>query len=207
MLAGGPRPRWTMEEAPAKRLPKAERRKQLLETARTIVREEGTDALTLGYLAERAGVSKPIAYEHFQTRSGLLTALARDIDDQQVEVLLGALKRTRKRLSDVARVASAAYMHCYTTVGPQWDAIRAALKGDEEMEAVQQELLDRYVAIYRDAIAPLSSLPPAELHNRCVAIIGAAEALGRDLLRGRMDEATAASTLASLIMAWLSRPA
>ncbi|WP_437971086.1 helix-turn-helix domain-containing protein [Sorangium sp. So ce260] len=95
-----------MDEATSKRLPKAERRKQLLETARTIVREEGTDALTLGHLAERAGVSKPIAYEHFKTRSGLLIALALDIDDRQVEVLLAALKRTRKRLSDVARVAS-----------------------------------------------------------------------------------------------------
>jgi hypothetical protein len=38
---------------PAKKLSKAERRKQLLETAHEIVRDEGTDALTLGYLAER----------------------------------------------------------------------------------------------------------------------------------------------------------
>ena len=196
-----------MDEATSKRLPKAERRKQLLETARTIVREEGTDALTLGHLATRAGVSKPIAYEHFKTRSGLLIALALDIDDRQVEVLLAALKRTRKRLSDVARVASDAYMRCYTTVGPTWESIKAALKGDDEMDAVQQELLDRYVTIYRDAFAPLVDLPPAELHHRCVAIIGAAEALARDMFRGRIDEATAASTLASLIVTWLSRRA
>ncbi|MHC8285601.1 helix-turn-helix domain-containing protein [Pseudomonas sp. XS1P51] len=32
----------------------------------------GTDALTLATLAERAGVTKPVAYEHFRTRSGLL---------------------------------------------------------------------------------------------------------------------------------------
>jgi AcrR family transcriptional regulator len=188
-----------------RRLPKAERREQLLETAQRIVSEEGTHALTLGYLADRAGVSKPIAYEHFKTRSGLLIALARQIDDRQVEVLLDALKRTRQRLEDVARVASSAYMHCYATVGPQWHAISAALKSDKEMDAVQQELLDRYVTIYRNALAPFSDLPKRELHLRCVAIIGAAEAMARDMFRGRVDEATAAEALTSLIVKWLSK--
>ncbi|WP_437925086.1 TetR family transcriptional regulator [Sorangium sp. So ce291] len=56
----------------------------------------GTEALTLGHLAERAGVSKPIAYQHFETRSGHLIALARQIDDRQVAALLDALKRTRQ---------------------------------------------------------------------------------------------------------------
>jgi AcrR family transcriptional regulator len=54
-----------------KRLPKEQRREQLLDTALAIVREQGTDAITLSYVAERAGVSKPIAYGHFGTRAGL----------------------------------------------------------------------------------------------------------------------------------------
>lgn len=43
-----------------KRLRKEDRRAQLLEVARGIVRQQGTEALTLGYLAERANVTKPI---------------------------------------------------------------------------------------------------------------------------------------------------
>ncbi|WP_437681485.1 TetR/AcrR family transcriptional regulator [Sorangium sp. So ce131] len=191
-------------DAARKRLSKAERREQLLETAEQIVREEGTDALTLGHLAERAGVSKPIAYEHFETRSGLLIALARQIDDRQVAALLEALKRTRQRLEDVARVASAAYMHCCATIGPQWHAILAALKGDEQMDAVEQELLDRYVTLYEDALAPLVHLSKRDMHLRCVAIIGAAEALAADMLRGRTDERAAARALESLVVRWLS---
>ncbi|MFP2925868.1 TetR/AcrR family transcriptional regulator [Pyxidicoccus sp. 3LG] len=196
-----------MSETPARKLPKAQRREQLLDVAMTVVREEGTDALTLGYLAERAGVSKPIAYEHFKTRSGLLIALYEQLDSRQVAVLLEALERTRKRLEDVARVMGTAYMHCYTSMGPEWHAISAALKGDEEMETFQRELLDRYVAFYRDALAPFSSLKKDELHLRCVGIIGAAEAISRDMLRGRVDEATAAATLESLIVSWFSRKA
>ncbi|MCP3136148.1 TetR/AcrR family transcriptional regulator [Pyxidicoccus xibeiensis] len=194
-----------MSETPARKLPKAQRREQLLDVAMQLVREEGTDALTLGSLAERAGVSKPIAYEHFKTRSGLLIALYEQLDSRQVVVLREALERTRKRLEDIARLMSTAYMHCYTSMGPEWHAISAALKGDEEMEAFQRELLDRYVDLYCEALAPYSSLKKDELHVRCVGIIGAAEAISRDMLRGRIDEPTAAATLASLIVSWLSR--
>jgi AcrR family transcriptional regulator len=44
----------------AKRLPKVERHEQLLEAAMGIVREHGVDAITLAYLAEKAGESKPV---------------------------------------------------------------------------------------------------------------------------------------------------
>jgi AcrR family transcriptional regulator len=189
-----------MSPTPAKKLPRAERRDQLLDMALAIVREEGTDALTLAHVAERAGVSKPIAYEHFGTRSGLLIALYERIDDRQVAALLKALERTPRRLEDVARVMSRAYMACYLTAGPEALAITAALSGDGEMEAFHQRLLDRYVALYRDALAPYSTLAPDALHLRCVGLIGAAEAISRDMLRGRVDEAGAVDALAALIV-------
>jgi AcrR family transcriptional regulator len=196
-----------MNDPSPRKLSKAERREQLLETALAIVREQGTDALTLGYLAERAGVSKPIAYEHFKTRPGLLIALYEQIDNRQVAALLLALERTPRRLEEVARVVSTAYMNCFTSVGPEWHAISAALKGDEEMEAFQRELIDSYVALYRDALAPYSKLPEDELRLRCVGIIGAGDAIARDMVRGRVDEAAAAASLASLIVGWLAAKA
>jgi AcrR family transcriptional regulator len=189
---------------PAKKLSKAERRKQLLATAHRIVRAEGTDALTLGYLAERAGVTKPIAYEHFGTRSGLLVALYQEIDDRQVASLMDALKRTKPRLSDVARVLAKAFVDCYCAVGPEWHAISAALKGDDEMEKFQQSLIDRYVAIYCDTFAPYCKLSKEELRLRCLAIIGAGDAITKEMSRGRTNEIAAAATLASLIVASLS---
>jgi AcrR family transcriptional regulator len=189
---------------PAKKLPKAERRAQLLETAHRIVREEGTDALTLGYLAERAGVTKPIAYEHFETRAGLLIALYQEIDDRQVSALLEALRRTKPRLQDVARVLAKAHIDCYCAIGPEWHAISAALKGNEEMEGFQQSLIDRYVAIYCDAFAPYSKLSREELRLRCLAIIGAGDAITGELSRGRISEGKAIATLTSLTIASLA---
>ncbi len=187
----------------SRRLPKAERRQQLLDVARSIVRDEGTDALTLVSLAERAEVTRPIAYEHFKTRPGLLIALARNIDDRQVELFRDALSKTPPRLADVARAVSSGYMRCVTQVGREWHALTAALQGDAEMDAAQREILERYAEIYCEALAPCTKVPRRELKKRCVAIIGAAEALARQMLQGQLDEEVAASTLRSLIISWL----
>ncbi|MGH8083252.1 MAG: TetR/AcrR family transcriptional regulator [Lysobacter sp.] len=191
--------------APSKRLPKAERREQLLETAMEIVREQGTDALTLAWVAERAGVSKPIAYEHFGTRSGLLIALYLQIDERQMARLTQDFERLPKRLGDVATLIGSSYMSCFRTAGPECHAIFAALKGDELMERVQQELIGGYVAFYRDLLAPYSKVSEAELQRRCIAIVGAGEALSREMSHGRIEENDAATTLATLIVAIMSR--
>ena len=60
---------------PRRRMSREERQRQLLDVAWRLVREEGTEALTLGRLAEQAGVTKPVVYDHFSTRPGLLAAL------------------------------------------------------------------------------------------------------------------------------------
>ncbi|NTX10856.1 TetR/AcrR family transcriptional regulator [Myxococcus sp. CA051A] len=193
-----------MSEPAPKKLPKAQRREQLLDVAMAVVRKEGTDALTLAHLAERAGVSKPIPYEHFQSRAGLLMALYERIDAAQLAEFEEAIQRTRRKLEDVARVMSGSYMHCYLTIGPEQHAISAALKGDGQMETFYQTILDRYVDLYRDALAPYCELPKETLRLRCVGIIGAAEAISRDMLRGAISESTAATTLGSLIVSWLS---
>ena len=57
-----------------RRLSREERYRQLVETAWQLIGEEGTEALTLGRLAERSGVTKPVVYDHFETRLGLLAA-------------------------------------------------------------------------------------------------------------------------------------
>lgn len=196
-----------MKKHATSRMTKADRRQQLLDTAMEIVRDHGTDALTLGALAESAGVSKPVAYEHFGTRAGLLTAMYRQIDARQSQVLLDALAQSPQRLADIARVVGNAYMNCYVTVGPEWHALSAALKGADQMETVQQELVDGYVAIYQEALAPFTRLPDETLRLRCIGIYGAGEAIARDMIRGRTSLGTAASNLTALIISAVGEPA
>lgn len=175
----------------------------MLETAREIARERGTDALTLGALAERAGVSKPITYSHFETRSGLMIALYKEINDRQVRDLEKALTHQPADLDVVASVMSQAYMDCYAAVGPEWHAIGAALKGDAQMEAYQREMVDGHVDFYRATLAPLSPLSAEEVRRRCIAIIGAAEALSQGITHGCIRKADAVGELTSLMTTWL----
>jgi AcrR family transcriptional regulator len=186
-----------------RRLSHEARREQLLETALAIVREEGADALTLIRLAERAGVSKPIAYDHFGTRAGLLIALYTRIDDQQADALRQAIAAAPQTLDDVADLFARSYVHCYMTMGPEALALSAALKGSPEMEAAQQALIDGYVDLAREALSPFAAAA-ADFETRCVGLIGAAEAISHDMLKGRISEADAAATLAALIKGGLS---
>ncbi|WP_332693792.1 TetR/AcrR family transcriptional regulator [Bosea sp. (in: a-proteobacteria)] len=197
-----------MSPASVRKLPKPERREQLLDCALAIVREDGTEALTLGRLAERAGVSKPVAYDHFGTREALIIALYRRIDDRQTDLLAEGLRHVEPRLEPVASEIARAYMDCAISVGPEWHALSAALKGSEAMEAVQRELIARYLGFYQAALAPFArALPPEELELRCIAILGAAEAVSLELLRANADRQRAVATLAGLIVAAIRAPA
>lgn len=180
--------------AAARRMPKERRRQQLLETAYDIVRAEGTDALTLARLAERAGVTKPIAYEHFGTRAGLLAALYHAYEERQSEAMRAALEAGGKTLEDVASIVSAAYVDCVLTAGPECDEIAAALSAFEETRDFLLTSRAFYVEEFRKAFAPFVELP----HERGTAIfaglLGATESLAHEAAAGRMqrDEAVAA---------------
>jgi AcrR family transcriptional regulator len=187
------------------RLSKTQRRQQLLDTALAIVREEGADRLTLGHLAARAGVSKPIAYEHFGTRSGLLIALYKAIDSGKAETLRQTLLATPRGLDETVSMLADAYMHCYADTSGEWHAVGAALSGSEEMVAVHQELLDVYVALFATALKPHSTLQARQLHLRCVGLIGAGEALSAAMVRGEATERQAARALAALMRGSLAR--
>ena len=185
------------------KLPRNERRAQLLATASDIVREQGTDALTLGALAERAGVSKPIAYSHFETRSGLMMALYKAAMDRQLGVLAEALEGAPQEPATIVRILAQAYLECATTIGPEWHAIGAALRGDAMMDAYQQEMSENHAAFYAKAIQPFSELDPAAVQRRCISLIATMEAMSNELTAGRIDMEVAVEDLISLIVNWI----
>lgn len=187
----------------SKKLPRPERRAQLLDVASAIVREEGTDALTLGSLAERAGVSKPIAYSHFETRSGLMIALSKMAMDRLVAALAAALENAPQEPEQVARILSSAYLECALTIGPEWHAIDAALRGDATMEAHQRRTRQDHAAFYAAAIQPLSKLDSKVVQRRCVGLIGTMEALSAKVMEGGMPLDVAVDDLMALIRKWL----
>ena len=186
-------------EKAVRRLSKAGRRRQLLDTALRIVRTEGADRLTLGHLAASAGVSKPVAYDHFGTRSGLLIELYRWIDTERVNAFRDAMATGNRSFEETAGMLAAAYIDCAADMTDEFHAVGAALAGSEEKAAVFQELLDNSVQMFVSVLTPFAVLSSPELQRRCVGLIGAGEALSAAVVRGKLDRTEAAGVFASMI--------
>ena len=62
-----------------------ERREQLLDVSRRLFAERGLDGTSIEEIAARAGVSKPVVYEHFGGKEGLYAVVV----DREVDRLLG----------------------------------------------------------------------------------------------------------------------
>jgi AcrR family transcriptional regulator len=60
---------------PTQRLPRAQRREQLLDVTKRIVGTDGLHAVSIERVAREAGITRPIVYEHFSDLGGLLDAL------------------------------------------------------------------------------------------------------------------------------------
>jgi len=181
------------------RLTSAERRQQLLATARLIVRREGADRLTLGHLAECAGISKPVVYDHFPKHSILLMELYKWLDGERVDAFREAMARSRPDRRETVRLLAEAFVHCAADTQGEVAAIGAALAGSEEKAVVLRELFDYCVEMFASVLAPHSFVPRDELERRCVGLVGAGEALAGAAVRGKATEAQAAKAFASLV--------
>jgi AcrR family transcriptional regulator len=70
------------------RLPRLARRKQLLAAAQEVFVAQGYHAAAMDDIADRAGVSKPVLYQHFPGKLELYLALL----DTHCEVLIGNVR-------------------------------------------------------------------------------------------------------------------
>lgn len=76
------------------RLPRSERRAQLLEAAQQVFVEHGYHAAGMDEIADRAGVSKPVLYQHFPGKLDLYLALLDLANEQMMEAVTSALSST-----------------------------------------------------------------------------------------------------------------
>src|SRR5687768_15974899 len=63
------------------RLPAARRRRQLLDTARDVFAQKGFHATSMDDIADAAGVSKPVLYQHFRSKRQLYLDLLDDVGE------------------------------------------------------------------------------------------------------------------------------
>lgn len=169
-----------------------------------MVREEGTEALTLGRLAERAGVTKPVVYDHFPTRPKLLAALYVEFDARQTALMDVALAASEPTLAGKAVVIASSYVECVLTQGREIPGVIAALAGSPELEAIKREYQAAFMEKCRDLLTPFArqdGIASAGLW----AMLGAAEALSYAAANGDLTAAQARDELCETIIAMVGR--
>ena len=126
-------------DSPA-RLNRSQRRAQLLDAARTVFAARGFHAASMDDIAERAGVSKPVLYQHFPGKAELYVALLDAETATLVDMLKSALRSTTDNRQRVAAALGAYFSLADDETGhrllfePEMSADRQVRQRIEAME-------------------------------------------------------------------------
>ncbi len=123
------------------RLPRPARRRQLLGAAREVFVAQGFHAAAMDEIAERAGVSKPVLYQHFPGKLDLYLALL----DESVAELVGAVSQALASTTDNAERVPATFRAFFDYVSGAGGAFRLVFESDLSNEPAVRARLDRAV--------------------------------------------------------------
>ena len=161
------------------RLPRDQRRVQLLDAASEVFASKGYHAAAMDEIADAAGVSKPVLYQHFPSKLDLYLALLDQSCDRLVEVVEEALASTDDNADRVIATVAAFYEFVSSESGEFRFIFESDLTG---AGAVQQRLLQVNDEI-SDAIAAViaedTSLPPQQAKLLAVSLVGIAQVSAR----------------------------
>jgi len=130
------------------RLPKRKRREQLLTVAQDVFAANGYHATAMDEIAERAGVSKPVLYQHFPGKLDLYSALL----DVHVDELVSAVKEALGSTTDNKQRVKNAVGAFYDFVNSETGAYRMVFESDLRGEPAVQAAVDRANRAPVDAI-------------------------------------------------------
>lgn len=169
----------------ATRLPAPQRRRQLLDRALAVFSERGYHGTSMNAVADEAGVTKPVLYQHFPSKRELYLELLRDVGIQLTEAILDATAveaaPERKTAAGLAayfgfvRDHQAAFKLLFGSGSRRDETFATAVRGVE----------DRIAATIADLLPP--EVEPGERLITAYGILGMAEGTCRVWLGRRLD--------------------
>ena len=130
------------------RLPRPARRKQLLGAAQEVFVAQGYHAAAMDDIAERAGVSKPVLYQHFPGKLELYLALLEEHAAALTARVREALESTTDNKARVSK-AVAAY---FDFVDGDGEGFRLVFESDLRNDPLVRERVERMTADCIEAI-------------------------------------------------------
>jgi AcrR family transcriptional regulator len=162
------------------RLSAPERREQILQVALEVFAQHGFHGSSMNEVAEAAGVTKPVLYQHFESKRSLYQALLDEVGNR----LITAISKATAEAPDGRSQTERGFRAYFRWVHDDRDAFlllfgSGARRDDEFNLAVR-----RVTADVAEAIAPLIAVDIDLSHQRTLAhgLVGLAEGVSRRLV-------------------------
>jgi AcrR family transcriptional regulator len=188
-------------------MPRVARRAQLLESALEVFVAQGYHSAAMDDIAERAGVSKPVLYQHFPGKMELYLALLEQSSDRIIDATRTALASTQDNKMRVLATMQVFYEYVADAQG----AFRLVFESDLTNEPAVRAQVDRVTKECAEEIATVISedtgLPTEAAHLLAVSLVGMAQVSARFWLDsgGGIDQSDAATLVAGLAWRGISR--
>ncbi|GAA2420131.1 TetR/AcrR family transcriptional regulator [Actinomadura vinacea] len=161
------------------RLPRLARRRQLLGAAQEVFVAQGYHAAAMDEIAERAGVSKPVLYQHFPGKLELYLALL----DEHAEALVKIVREALESTTDNKLRVQACMQAFYDFVAGEGEAYRLVFESDLRNVAPVRARVERAnqqcAEMIARVIAEDTDAPSDEAHLLGMGLVGMAEVSAR----------------------------
>ncbi|WP_018502233.1 TetR/AcrR family transcriptional regulator [Parafrankia discariae] len=184
------------------RLPRTARRFQLLGAAREVFVAQGYHAAAMDEIAERAGVSKPVLYQHFPGKLDLYLALLDEHSEKLVSAVRAALASTADNHIRIERSIRAYFDFVADPSGAHQLVLESDLRSEPAVRQRVENTSAQCVRAIAATIVADTGLPQEEADLLAMGLVGLAESGARWwLLRdGRVSKERAVESLVEL--AW-----
>jgi AcrR family transcriptional regulator len=182
------------------RLPRTARRAQLLRAAQEVFVAQGYHAAAMDDIAECAGVSKPVLYQHFPGKLELYLALL----DQHVDDLVAAVRRALASTTENKLRVAATIQAYFDFVDREGGAFRLVFESDLTNEPAVRDRVERVTQDCAEAIGEViqedTGLSREESMLLAVALAGMAQVTARYWVAtdGSVPRGAAAALVANL---------
>lgn len=172
--------RWGAASRPRTgRMPRRARRAQLLESALEVFVAQGYHAAAMDDIADRAGVSKPVLYQHFPGKLDLYLALL----DRSCAEIIDNCRRALAATHDNKQRVEATMKAFYEYVASESGAFRLVFESDLTSEPAVREQVERVTNqtadLVADVIAEDTGLPTPAARLLAVSLVGMAQVSAR----------------------------
>jgi AcrR family transcriptional regulator len=165
----------------AARLPAAARRRQLLDVALGEFAERGYSGVSMDQVAEAAGVTKPVLYQHFTSKRALYLELVADVADR----LESAVVKATADAASPREQVEAGFRVYFRFVTEHRDAFRLLFTADSRRDRDLTEAVLRVEETFAQSVAGLIEVEGLDDDDRLLlarGIVGIAEVTSRHSL-------------------------